>query len=168
MNRSKLVSKRHPSLKDLSRDHRKILKQAKAVQWSANSDCRAQQLADVLKAFQTLWTTQIQLHVRQEEEILIPFCLRHDGSFQPLSRQMLTDHGWLRDHFDQLSPDTPELVAAFGHKLREHIRFEERMVFEHIQAMLPASELSALGVQLRQFRLLHRPPRRKKAQNNGT
>jgi hypothetical protein len=158
MSLSKKPLKRHPTLKDLSRDHQKMLKQARAIRWVASSDQRADPLPEVLTGLQQLWTAEIQLHFREEEEVLIPFCLGHDGTFQPLARQIGNDHTWLRDSYPRLVSNEVGLLATFGRNLHDHVRFEERVVYNHIQDMLSPHDLSALGVKLRQFRIQYRLP----------
>ncbi len=150
--------KRHSALKDLSRDHQKMIKQARSLRWVASSDSRAAPLAEVLDTLQALWTAEIMPHFREEEEILIPFCLARDGTFRPLARQIGNDHAWLRDHFPQLNADNLPLLAIFGRSLHDHVRFEERVVYEHVQAMLAPADINTLGLKLRQFRIQHRIP----------
>lgn len=166
--------KRHPILRDLSRDHQKMLLQARTIRWLVSSDRRARPRDEVLAALRSLWNAEILLHLQEEEEILIEFCQKCDGTFRPLARQIANDHNWLRTHIDLLTVENLDGLAEFGRCLQDHVRFEERTVFEHIQFTLSAEALTQLGVQLRQFRIQHRvtPTRRSRYkpsdQNSGT
>jgi iron-sulfur cluster repair protein YtfE (RIC family) len=151
-----------------------MLIQSRSIRWLVSGDRRASPANIVLTELRTLWTADTVLHFQEEEDILIPFCTRHDGTFHPLSRQIANEHAWLRGHIDLLTVDDIDGLAEFGRCLHDHVRFEERVVFEHIQSTLSAGEIAQLGAQLRQFRLQHRPPRTRRGrrskpdQNSGT
>lgn len=171
MDQTKKPLKRHPILKDLSRDHQKMLLQARAIRWVASSDRRARPVEEVLASLREAWTNEIEQHLQEEEEILVPFCLAHDGTFHPLARQISNEHRWLRDHINTLTVDDIDRLAEFGRTLHDHIRFEERVVYDHIQCMLSPDDLNALGAKLRGSRIQRQFPtkrRRKPNQNNGT
>lgn len=100
---------------------------------------------------------EICIHFAAEESDIFPLAQRYE-SIQPLIEDLKSDHAFLRDMFSraeqrQLDTDTLE---TFVERLAEHIRKEERLLFETLQTLMTEDELRLLGEALN--RSLGHPP----------
>lgn len=151
--------KRHPSLQDLSRDHQLFLLHARNLRWGVGGDPRAPSLAEALRGFVRFWQQEGILHVREEEEVLLPAYAQRvvlDGD--EVTERVLADHAWLyaaaADLPTCLHDDAHrDLPAQVAQRVQDHVRFEERVWFERVQAALSEEELDRLGARSLAFRL---------------
>ena len=92
---------------------------------------------------------EIQVHFAAEEQILFP-AARAFGELNPLVEELLTDHQWLRACFARAEArqSSQDELLAFARRLSEHVRKEERQLFERLQELMPQAELATLGQQL--------------------
>ena len=95
--------------------------------------------------------SEIRVHFVAEEQFIFPAARRFQ-ELNSLVEGLLTDHSWLRQQFaaaeaQSLSADD---ISEFARGLSEHIRKEERQLFERIQQLLNREELAKLGAQLDQ------------------
>lgn len=136
--------KRHEALAPLSRDHYVGLVHAHRLIKAAAKDrvARHKALADFLYA----WRTEIQMHFRDEERLLPSLILREDDR-----RRLLDDHGAITKAAEEaivkrraVDPD-PEFVERLGRDIEQHIRWEERMLFNHVQETASPAQLRELG-----------------------
>jgi iron-sulfur cluster repair protein YtfE (RIC family) len=153
--------RRHPALKDLSRDHYFALVQAQRVRKMAEGDGDALSEKEVLEGLLDYWRTEGRLHVREEEEIVLPRLKQHSAGTKLVARA-LDDHRWLRDAFDDLErmrdegePLRDRLVET-GARLAAHARHEEDTVFPQLQKTLDSRELDRLRRDSRTFRMANR------------
>src|SRR6266542_2205811 len=85
-------------------------------------------------------------HFRREEEILFPLYLRHAGS-TPVLERILREHMELHGLVRALRAEAaagnivPETLRTLGDLLHDHVRVEERELFEEIERVVPAAEL---------------------------
>ena len=88
-------------------------------------------------------------HFEAEEKILFPEAARFP-ELQALIRDLLRDHDTLRGYFSRAVAKTldAEAMLSFADTLSTHIRKEERELFERCQQLMPAEQLSRLGVTL--------------------
>jgi hemerythrin-like domain-containing protein len=139
--------KRHPTLASLSRDHRRELVQARRVLSAADGDDDARLAA--ADAYIASFFSETVAHFRREEEELFPLYVRHAGS-TPLLERVLREHmqlhGLARTLRSELAASNvaPETLRELGDLLREHVRIEERELFQEIQRVVPAAELARL------------------------
>ncbi len=146
--------KRHIVLQDLSRDHQQILMQARHMKWIALDDRRAMPIDSFIEHFSVFWEQLLQWHLIEEETVLLPMCFAPDHAYW---QQILTDHERIRTYTHQLLAQQDSSDASiFSQTLVEHVRFEERNVFEYIQFRLTSDELYLLGEKLVAFREQHR------------
>jgi hemerythrin-like domain-containing protein len=92
---------------------------------------------------------EIGIHFAAEEKELFPAAARFPG-LQSLVEELLGEHDLLRDYFSRArvrSLDRQSL-GRFAEKLPQHIRKEERQLFEGMQKVMSAQELDALGAAL--------------------
>lgn len=140
--------KRHPALVPLSEDHHHELVQARRLLAAADGDAEARLAA--AEAYARLFFDTTVRHFRREEEELFPLYARHAGS-TPLLERILAEHMQLHGLARALRADVaagevaPERLRDLGTLLREHVRVEERELFEEIQRVVPGEELERLA-----------------------
>jgi hypothetical protein len=151
--------KRHPALQDLSRDHHFFLLQVRQIRWFARGNRRAPPLEQLLEEFRLLWRQDGYLHLREEEEVLLPLYEQQpSGETERHMHRLLDDHEWLRRHAILLeAQEEPDLLKRVAERLYAHVRFEERILFQHVQNVLPEHHLQQLHARSIQFRRGTRP-----------
>jgi iron-sulfur cluster repair protein YtfE (RIC family) len=136
--------KRHRALILFSRDHYVGLVHARRLLKAAAQDrvARHKALADFLDA----WRADIAPHFRDEERLLVPLI-----AGGPDRKRLLDEHAALATLAEQaasvrqqVDPD-PSFLADLGTFLERHIRWEERVVFQAVQAHATAEQLDALA-----------------------
>jgi hemerythrin-like domain-containing protein len=140
--------KRHPALVPLSDDHHQELVQARRLVRAAEGapDERLAAGAAYVEAF----FTETVEHFRREEESVFPLYAAHAGANDPLLRRTLDEHMQLHGLVRALRSEvaagdvTAETLGALGGLLYDHVRLEERELFEAIQRVVPDEELRSL------------------------
>lgn len=136
---------RHDALVPLSRDHYVGLVHAHRLMKAAAKDrvARHKALADFLEA----WRTKIEPHFRDEERLLT-----HLIADEKESRRLLDEHAAIERAAKEavikrraVDPD-PNFVERLGRDLEQHIRWEERVMFNHIQESASERQLNDLAV----------------------
>ncbi len=123
------VVKRDPRLQGLSSEHHQALVLARTLE-------TGRAVPDLAARF----AAELEPHFRIEEEMLLP-ALAAAGE-ETLVRRTLDDHAALR----ALVAD-PASGVAFGRRLREHVRFEERELFPACEAHLGDEVLEAVAAR---------------------
>jgi hemerythrin-like domain-containing protein len=138
---------RDKNLVPLSRQHQHALALCVRID-------RASPIADSdLDAWQTEmaqhFRAEIRIHFDAEEKILFPAAKRF-SELIPLLADLLSDHAWLRRQFAEAEARklSAEEVTMFGRRLSEHIRKEERQLFERLQQLIKPDEFANIGVRL--------------------
>lgn len=144
--------KRNPALVRLSWDHHHGLVFARRIakELPGASVAEAAQLYSDLVAF---WAAGLLPHFRAEGECLLARLVRHlPHESEPITR-LQRDHlslealvATMRDTSD--AGERRAALTSFGELLHDHIRWEERDLFEVTQQQLTEGELAALGEQL--------------------
>lgn len=95
---------------------------------------------------QQQFDSEIGIHFTAEENVLFPAAARFTD-LRPLVEELRTEHAVLKDYFAHAGGRELDLqsLADFGQKLAEHIRKEERQLFEGMQRVMSSSELDGLG-----------------------
>lgn len=93
--------------------------------------------------------TEIKIHFAAEEQIVFP-AARNVDELNLLVDELLVEHDFLRACFakaecKQMAGDD---ISDFARKLSEHIRKEERQLFERLQQLLAAEEMNRMGREL--------------------
>jgi iron-sulfur cluster repair protein YtfE (RIC family) len=139
--------KRLPAFQDLSRDHHTALLQARDIKWYFVGHEQAKSLTTLIESFLTFWEDEALLHFREEEELLLPQLEKRDDQAEEMIQQVLSDHRWLRNRVNTLisEKEAPERakqsLKAIGSRLHDHVRFEERVVFERFQEVFDEEDL---------------------------
>ncbi len=134
--------KRHRALVPLSREHFNGLVQARRLRAAADAgpDERRQAGADFLAH----WSAEMSDHFDDEERLLGPLLGAADR------RRLLAEHARVRALAEQVRihdarvVPTAECLRALGTLLEEHIRWEEREVFERLQREADPTAMQAL------------------------
>lgn len=115
---------RDPRLIELSREHHAALRLAKRLSGAAAADSLAAVTGFLRKEKATLLR-----HFGDEERDLLPQLL--DFGEAALARRLVDDHRELEALMAQ--DEDPQALARLGRVLGEHVRFEERELFETLQ-----------------------------------
>ena len=99
------------------------------------------------------WSRGLLPHFHTESECLLARLIRHrpadDPHVQRLHTEHLTMYGLVARMRDATtSGERREALREFGATLHDHIRWEERELFEDAQAALTEGELDALGIEI--------------------
>ncbi len=155
--------KRHIALQDLSRDHHQFLLEAQHIRRFLEDDEEAKSLEEVIESLLIFWEADGEPHIREEESILYPAYLEA----APLRKRdidaLYTDHNWLREKLQELS-DLPRfensrpLLGSISDYIVNHVRHEERVIYEAIQTTLSEDQLKSLAEKSLAFRKQYRKP----------
>ena len=135
--------RRHPALVPLSEEHRHELAHARRLLGAAGAG--PEERLAVASAYVDAFFTETVEHFRREEEILFPLYVRHAGSTAVLER-ILREHMQLHGLVRALRAEAaagdipPEALRTLGNLLHDHVRVEERELFEEIERSVPAAE----------------------------
>lgn len=138
---------RDPNLIPLSRQHQHALalcvRLDRAIQ-AGEIDLEAWQ-AEIQQQFES----EISIHFAAEEKELFPAAARYP-EMRPIVEELLAEHIVLRDLFVRAADRglDRESLGMFSAKLVQHIRKEERQLFEGMQQVMNPLELAALGSAL--------------------
>ena len=82
----------------------------------------------------------LQAHFMDEERLIFPLLEAND----PSRLQAEYEHKTIRNLISDITHDKNniELLQLFAENLKEHIRFEERSLFNHIQTTVPLNKLN--------------------------
>lgn len=148
--------KRHPSLQPLSREHFNGLVQARRLEQAAAAT--PEEKHRVLSDFAAAWRAEIAPHFDDEERLLIPLSDRENAA------RLVREHDQIRAAVaDLLAPDGADgdRMRTLGRLLHDHIRWEERVFFEHIQAAAGEHVLEQIHTETREIER-HRPGSRRR------
>jgi hypothetical protein len=144
--------KRDASLVRLSRDHNRGLVVALRVQRQAPAADKGglDELREVVLGF---WHTALLPHFRAECECVLTRLARKLGVTDQLLVRTQSDHLELNALLAELQDgadleQSRRLLTAMADLLRDHIRWEESVLFERTQTELTAAELRLVGDDL--------------------
>jgi len=100
----------------------------------------------------SMWESEIRFHFEAEEKVLFPAAEKY-ASLQPLVKQLISEHGTLRDFFARAKarPLDAGALRNFGETLSQHIRTEERELFEGCQRQMPSDEMAHTGAAMEDY-----------------
>ena len=143
------VMLRDKSLVPLSRQHQHAL--ALCVRIDRASPISGADLPDWQREITQNFQAEIRVHFVAEEQFIFPAAKKFE-ELGSLVEDLLKDHSWLRQKFSDAEAQnlSSRDVSEFARRLSEHVRKEERQLFERIQQLLNDEELANLGAQLDQ------------------
>ena len=137
---------RNKNLVPLSRQHQHALALCVRIERASPIDQkRAEWQVEIAQQFEA----EIKVHFAAEEQIVFP-AARAFRELDPLVEELLAEHRSLRANFAKAEARQMlvEELVAFARKLSEHIRKEERQLFERLQVLMKPEELGVLGRDL--------------------
>lgn len=135
--------KRDVSLQPLSRQHHDTLMACLMIEKGVRKNTDLKILQDFTRQ---LWEKDVNKHFMLEENHLVPH-LRQKKFPEYIIQSLLRDHELLRVISQRILNGGASYKGflAFSTLLVQHVRFEERLVFEKAQEMIPENELMAVG-----------------------
>ena len=129
--------KRHPALIPLSHDHHQGLLLVWKIRQGIALGVSSHRISNYIQYFSQ---QDLLPHFHKEESILIKELSPSDS----LALQMIQEHDKLRETLQLLKNDSNNLsiIQTFSNLLEAHIRFEERILFPHIQDVVELDTLS--------------------------
>ena len=99
-----------------------------------------------------IFASEIRYHFEAEETILFPACERY-APLKGLVQRLLAEHTTLRALFAAASAKEMDLrrLEAFHQTLSQHIRTEERELFEQCQELMSQEEMGSLGTAMQRY-----------------
>ncbi len=138
--------KRHEAIIPLSQDHHQALRLAVAIRKkAANMRLAKKPLEEKVKETIETYERELVPHFEHEEELLFPVCKGRDKELDELIEKVLDEHKKIKYAAEHLREgDVEENLDKFGEMLNNHVRLEERQVFQKIQEVVPKEELDNL------------------------
>ena len=137
--------KRSPALVTLGHDHHRALEAALRLRRATDES-----LGDALDHFREFWSDHAERrHFEIEEEVLLP-ALAGDEQWDVMAERVRAEHQEIRARAENVA--TADEARALGALLNDHVRFEERELFELLESRLDAAELDRLGEEIRAAR----------------
>ncbi len=141
--------KRHEALHPLSHDHQNALARALRLRKAADRDGAARRTEAT--AFLEFVDARIAPHFLEEEAMLDrAIGISGTDAIRQAREHLGDEHARLRASFEHLRAELrtgeldPELLHAVGQALTDHIRYEERELFEQLQQELDDHALHAI------------------------
>lgn len=133
--------KRSEQLAPLSREHHDgLLLVWKIRQGLKNGTDRS----TIIRFVQWYWQSHLQHHFDQEEAAFVQALPAEDVLIQ----RMVTEHRQIKESVDALSQQNTESgLTALATLVNDHIRFEERTLFPHIEKSVSAEVLDHMHTQ---------------------
>lgn len=129
----------------MSEDHHNALVIALRCRRFAEGEFEAE-LTSIRANVLDFFNRAIEPHFEIEEDLLLPALLEIDES--EMHDRIASEHARLRAAAAAGLPDTTSF-GAFGTLLDDHVRFEERIVFEQVQERLPQEVLGEIETKSR-------------------
>ncbi len=150
--------KRHEAFVPLSRDHHEVLMVAQLLKADAPeypklpSDIHGK-LSHAMKVYAEI----IQPHVRFEEEQLFPIILGISDEIDQLIYILQDDHTEIDSLFVKLQGEANQawLMDELGKLMEQHVRLEERELFELLQTQASKSLLEEINARTTAYNASH-------------
>lgn len=132
--------KRSAALAPLSRDHHQALEAALRLRRATDDD-----LGTAVERFRDFWSAHGRRHFEIEERLLLP-AIEGDEDWDAMADRVREEHEKIRTRAERLG--TLDAARELGQLLNDHVRFEERELFELLEARLEPGGLSQLGREI--------------------
>ena len=146
------MAKRHDSLIPLSREHHTALMMALRIDREI-ADADEAGVRDVYDTLMAFWAQGLLPHFRAEGECLLARLVCHVDPEDELVRRTNRDHvcmaslvARMRDTDD--AETQRKLLLEFAGTIREHIRWEESVLFDETERLRATREIEALGADV--------------------
>jgi len=128
--------KRHEALQPWSRDHHHGLLLSWKIKKGFSLGIDPLRIKKYTNWF---WNTQLKQHFITEEDYLFPIL----GNENPMVKQALEEHQTLKTLFEN-QENVSHTLSEIEFLINDHIRFEERVLFNAIQEVATDAELELL------------------------
>ena len=140
--------KRSPALVPLGHDHHRAREAALRLRRATDED-----LGAAIEHFREFWSVHGERrHFEIEEEVVLP-ALAGDEQWDEMAGRIRREHEQIRALAESVG--SVEDAHALGGLLNDHVRFEERELFELLESRLDADELGRLGREIEAARSPH-------------
>lgn len=142
--------KRHNNLIPLSHDHHHGLILANLIKLNAPVfKGLPNELSGKIEYTKNFFSLELVRHFKEEEEILYPLVKGKSKEIDILFREIFVEHLQIKKLIDQLDSSTEPLLILdkLGRLLENHIRKEERELFEMIQNEFNNGELDGMNTR---------------------
>lgn len=138
----KLIT-RNEFIKSLSREHHFSLLFCWKIGQGLKNNIQPERICEYVKYF---WQQNLQQHFLQEEKIL----------FAPIKdrqvKRAINEHKQIRRHVEGLAnnlgkDDMQKSLARIADMVNDHVRYEERELFPHLERKLSKEQLENIGKQ---------------------
>ena len=139
--------KRHPALIPLSQDHHHGLLLAQLLKRNAPEyNGLPKDLLGKMNFAKEMFHNELEHHFRDEEQIVFPYLKGKNVDLDNLISLILSEHIILKEKILSLNenPNLVDQLDEIGNILSEHIRKEERELFEKTQMLLSDDELKII------------------------
>jgi iron-sulfur cluster repair protein YtfE (RIC family) len=139
--------KRHPALIPLSQDHHKALLLAQLLKRNAPEyHGLPKDLIGKMNFAKEIYHTELEDHFRDEEQFVFPYIKGKNAELNNLISEILNEHIILKEKILSLldNPNLVDQLDEIGNILGEHVRKEERILFEKAQTILSDDELKLI------------------------
>jgi iron-sulfur cluster repair protein YtfE (RIC family) len=135
--------KRHTALQPFSREHHEMLLLAQLLKVDAPDYPKLPKtLNDKAKYAHGIFESIIKAHFEREEKLLFPLIAGINASIDGLLHVLIDDHAELVFRFETLAGEVNQQLAMHevALLLEQHVRTEERVLFEQLQETLTPSQ----------------------------
>lgn len=130
--------KRHESLQPLSREHHHGL----LLCWKIRQGLQKEIALERIKAYvDWFWDTHLKFHFEVEEKYIFSIL----PTEHPMVQQALDEHLQIKDLILNQN-NTQQNLESLEKVLNDHIRFEERVLFNEIQNIATPAQLSEIDL----------------------
>lgn len=131
---------RDPRLRGLSSEHHQALVLAVNLKKAAKSG-DDETLAAAAQELAERFESELDPHFIVEEELLLPALKARGASEYDLIERTEVDHAYLREGAKRAAAGETAHLGEYGQRLSDHVRFEEKELFERCQNILPDAVL---------------------------
>jgi len=132
--------KRNENLIPLSRDHHFGLLCCWKIRQGISKNVPYERIRNYINYF---WQESLKEHFKTEDTVL------PEVENESLNNQMENEHREISKLIKSINQyDNMNLLADFADALQKHIRFEERMLFPHLEEYLSDKQMNEIGVLL--------------------
>jgi hemerythrin-like domain-containing protein len=135
---------RNEQIKKLSRDHHFSLLFCWKIRQGLKNNLQPERICEYVQYF---WQQNLQQHFREEEKIL--FAPIKDRQVQ----RAINEHKQIRHQIEGLADylgknDIQKSLARIADMVDDHVRYEERTLFPHLEKKLKKEQLENIGKQI--------------------
>ena len=150
-----MAIKRHKTLYALSHDHHHGLLLAQLIKKDAPEYEHLPKTLESKKEYTLkFYKSDLIKHFSDEEKILFPVVKGRDSNVDEQIVEIISEHRKIEDLIKKISEQnaSEELLDELGNILEQHIRKEERKLFQDIQEILSENELETVSEKIQKSR----------------